>query len=247
LAVVEYAVSPAALSRDVLPTAAHRWVMQQAAATRALDCAPLSPESSSIPWLSGGRIALADSTVDDCGEPQLAARLGALGFTHLLVREGWQRQRLRDHGDGEGLHDEARFADADVFSIRPRLPIYTAAVDGFWPREHGGGISWRWMGSDACWTIVAPTPQPRVTLELELRAFGAGRPLGVALDDGDPRMLQVATGPGLYRIGPLALTAGAHRLIFHSSAPATRPHDVIASGDRRALSFALGEWRWTDQ
>ena len=31
LAIAEYAVWPPALSRDVLPTAAHRWVMQQTA------------------------------------------------------------------------------------------------------------------------------------------------------------------------------------------------------------------------
>lgn len=44
LAAAEYAVAPSALSRDVLPTTAHRWVMRQADPMQVLDCAPLPPE-----------------------------------------------------------------------------------------------------------------------------------------------------------------------------------------------------------
>jgi hypothetical protein len=246
LAVADYMVWPPALSRDVLPTAAHRWVMRQTAGSRAFDCAPLTAESSSIVWLTGGHIGLAAAD-DDCAEPQLPARLWAAGFTHLLVRDTWERQWLRDHGDGEGLRLEAHFADADIFSMTPREAVYTQTLTGFWPREHGNGDSWRWMGADASWAIVAPAPRTGVTLEIELRAFHVSRPLAVRLDAGAEQTLEVGVNPRTYQIGPLALTTGAHRLTFHSTVPATPADRVIDNGDRRALSFAIGAWRWSEE
>ena len=247
LAIAEYAVWPQSLSRDVLPTAAHRWVMQQPAPLRVFDCEPLTAESASVSWLTGGRVALADRIHDDCAEPQLASRLWASGFTHLLVRDTWERPWLDDHAGAEGIHLDAHFADADVFSIVPNDLVYIAAIAGFWPREHRGGASWRWMSGDASWTIVTPTPQPRVTLEVEMHAFHVARALSVRLDDGPEQTLDVAAKARAYRIGPLALTAGPHLLTFHSAEPATTADDVIANGDRRALSFSLGAWKWSTE
>ena len=61
LAIAEYAVWPPALSRDVLPTAAHRWVMQQPTGSRVFDCEPLTNASASVAWLTDGRITSGDS------------------------------------------------------------------------------------------------------------------------------------------------------------------------------------------
>jgi len=243
-AIGEYTVSPAALSRDVLPTAAHRWIVQQTTGSRAYDCAPLNDESASIVWLSGGRIALADAASGDCAEPQLAAKLWAAGFTHLIVRDSWQQRWLRDHGDGDGLRLERRFPGADIFAIRPRELVYTKAIDGFWPREHGDGRTWRWMSTDAAWTVVAPPPQRRAMLEPDLQAFAVGRRLTVGLDGGAAQTIAIDPRPRTYRVGPLTLAAGAHRLTFHSAAPATIADAVRGNGDRRALSIAVGAWRW---
>jgi hypothetical protein len=244
LAFAEYAVWPPALSRDVLPTAAHRWVMRQTGGLRVFDCQPLTEESASIAWLTDGRIALADESTDDCAEPQLAARLWAAGFTHMIVRDTWERQWLRDHARDQGFQEQARFADADILSIQPRALVYTKDITGFWPREHGDGTTWRWMSADASWTIVSPTPQARATLEIDLRAFHVSRTLAVRLDGGAEQTLQVDPSPRTYRIGPLALAAGSHRLTFHATAPATIADDVIGNGDRRALSISAGAWRW---
>jgi hypothetical protein len=246
LAIADYMVWPPALSRDVLPTAAHRWLMQQTSGPRVFDCAPLTVESSSIVWLTGGRIGLAAAD-DDCAEPQLPSRLWAAGFTRLLVRDTWERQWLRDHGDNEGLRLEARFADADIFSMTPCELVYTQTLTGFWPREHGNGDSWRWMSADASWTIVAPAPRTGVMLEVEVRAFHVSRPLAVRLDAGAEQTLDVGQDPRTYQIGPLALTAGTHRLTFHSIVPATAADRVIGNGDRRALSFAIGAWKWSGE
>jgi 6-pyruvoyl-tetrahydropterin synthase related domain len=244
VAIAEYAVWPPTLSRDVLPTPAHRWVMRTSG-SRAFDCAPETPDASSLPWLTGGRIVLADSSFADCGEPQMAARLRAAGFTHVIVRDTWERQWLREHGDAEGIRLRARFDAADVLSVEPRELVYTQEIDGFWPREHGAEISWRWMGADASWTIVAPTPLPRVTLDVDLSAFHVTRPLSVRLDGGDEHQLDVDPDPRTYRIGPLALSAGSHRLTFHSDAAPTRADEVVGNGDRRALSISVRAWKWS--
>lgn len=244
LSIADYLVWPPALWRDVLPTAAHRWVMQQTNGSRVLDCAPLTAESASIAWLTHGRIALAGAD-DDCAEPQLAARLWAAGFTHLLVRDTWERQWLRGRGHAEGLQLQARFADADIFSMKPRELVYTREISGFWPREHGNGDSWRWMGADASWTIVAPMPRNRVMLEVDMHAFHVTRPLAVRLDAGAEQSFAVDEDSRTYRIGPLALAAGSHRLTFHSAAPATPADQVIGNGDRRALAISMGAWKWS--
>ena len=52
LVAVEYAVAPQALSRDVLPTSAHRWVMQQPGLQRTFDCTPRDDASASVQWLT---------------------------------------------------------------------------------------------------------------------------------------------------------------------------------------------------
>jgi hypothetical protein len=189
-----------------------------------------------------------DGTIGDCAEPDVAAKLSAAGFSHVLVRDGWERQWLNRHSDEQGFHVQARFADADVLAVTAREPmVYTQQITGFWPREHDDHTTWRWMGADSSWTIVTPTSRPRVTLEVELNAFQVKRPLAVFLDGDREQTLDVGQGPRSYRIGPLALTAGAHRLTFHSTAPATMADEVLGNGDRRALSFAMGEWKWSVQ
>ena len=245
LAIAEYAVWPPALSRDVLPTAAHRWAMRQTGALRVLDCEPLTPESSSVSWLTNGRIEAMDAAVGECAEPEAAANIWAAGFTHVLVRNARQRRWLNEHGETEGFAAQARFADADIFAVRPRALIYTQQIAGFWPTERGGDASWRWMGADASWTIVTPRPQARVTLDVDMSAFNVARPLAVRLDGGAAQTLHVTQAARTYRIGPLALSAGPHVLTFHSTAPATVADEVLGNGDRRALSFAMRTWTWT--
>ena len=86
LAAGEYAVSPPALWRDVLPTTAHRWVVRQPGRVRALDCTPLDQESESVQWLTGYRVTLLGGPIGDCSDAHLSEKLAAYGYTHLLVR-----------------------------------------------------------------------------------------------------------------------------------------------------------------
>jgi hypothetical protein len=251
LAIAEYAVWPPDLSRDVLPTAAHRWVMRQAGGWRVLDCERLTPASFSVSWLTHGRIGMSGGTfLNDCTEPHFAAKISSAGFTHLIVSNRWERRWLTDRGDADGLRVQARFPEADVLAVMPREPlVYTQQITGFWPREHDDHATWRWMGAEAAWTIVTPAAQPRVMLDLEMSAFHIRRSLAVSLDGTRQQLLDVDQGPRtrIYRIGPLALTAGSHLLTFHSPQPATPAHEVLANGDRRGLSFSIAAWRWLAQ
>jgi hypothetical protein len=200
--------------------------------------------------LTEGRISLGDRTFADCAEPGVAVKLLAAGFTHVLVRDMWERQWLNEHPEIEGFQRLAQFADADILAVTPREPlVYTQQSTGFWPREHDHNTTWQWMGADSSWTVVTPTSRPHVTLEVDLSAFHERRPLAVRLDGDYAQTFDVDQGPGVhtYRIGPLALTAGPHLMTFHSTAQATMADDVLGNGDRRALSFSISAWKWSLQ
>ena len=247
LAVGEYAVAPSALWRDVLPTTAHRWVARQPGHVRALDCVPLNRESESIQWLTGHRVTLLGRVASDCTEPNLPQKLAAAGFTHLLARrDSAARQRLAGPAV-DGLRTAAAFDDGRVFEVTARTPaVYTAAMTGFFPREHDAEWTWRWMGGDAAWTIVNTTERPILaTLALELSALDGGRRLELRLDGRQVQTLVVDPSRRTYEIGPLTVNPGGHTLVFHPSEAPTVAGDVAGNGDRRRLSFALGTWNWS--
>jgi hypothetical protein len=121
LAAGEYAVSPLALWRDVLPTTAHRWVTRQPGRVRVLDCTPLNQESESVQWLTGYRVMLLGGPISDCTDADLSRKLAANGYTHLLVRRDTADGRwFADHPAPDGLRVVARFDDGQVFAVTPR-------------------------------------------------------------------------------------------------------------------------------
>jgi hypothetical protein len=250
LGAAEYAVSPASLWRDVLPTTAHRWVTRQPGAVRVLDCTPLTQESESVQWMTEGRVTLLGGSFRDCTEPNLSLRLLSSGYTHLLVRrDGSDETTFANRPLPEGFRVAARFDDGQVFEVTaPRLPIYTATMTGFFPRERGAGWSWRWMGADAAWTIVNASTRPVVaSLGLEMSAFHRSRRMELRLDGRPVQTLVVAPSRRIYRLGPLTIVPGNHELVFHPVEAPTIAGDVVDNGDRRLLSFAIGTGSWTVQ
>jgi hypothetical protein len=248
LAAAEYAVWPPALWRDVLPTAAHRWVTRQPARMNVLDCAPLTPASQSIEWLTGYKISVRRGWFGECTEPNFAAKLSATGFTHMLVagdtvERGWFG---RQHAS-PGLQLAARFHDGEVFTVTaPRPVMYTAGMTGFYPREYDGGWTWRWMGREASWEIVNSSPEAVVaSLDMEMSAFHGARSVKILLDGSDSDTVTVAEERGVARIGPLSLAPGRHTLTFRPTHPPDIADAVLRNGDHRALSVALGTWNWT--
>jgi hypothetical protein len=248
LAAGEYAVSPFAVWRDVLPTKAHRWIARLPHPVHALDCAPLTQESASVQWLTRNRVTLLGGSIDDCTEPNLPQKLAANGYTHLLVRRGTDESQLfDDHALPDGLRVAARFADGRVFAVTATTPpIYTATMTGFFPRENDGKRSWQWMGATAAWTIVNTGARPiAATLGLDLSAFDRARRMDVLLDGRPVQTLVVEPARRIDQLGPLTVGPGDHQLVFHATEAPTVPDDVANNGDRRPLSFALGTWTWT--
>jgi hypothetical protein len=248
LAAGEYAVSPSAMWRDVLPTAAHRWVVRQPDRVRALDCTPLDQESGSVQWLTGYRVTMLGGSIGDCTDEKLSQKLAASGYTHLLVRRDTaDGQSFTEHPAPDGLRLAASFADGQVFAVTAQTPaIYAATMTGFFPREHDPEWAWRWMGADAAWTIVNTTARPIVaTLGLEMSAFHRARRMELLLDGRHVQTLVVEPSRRIYQCGPLTVVPGGHELVFHPAEPPTVAGDLINNGDPRPLSFALGTWSWT--
>jgi hypothetical protein len=246
LAAGEYAVAPSALWRDVLPTTAHRWIMRQPGRVRALDCIPLDPESGSVQWLTGDRVTVLGGLMSDCLEPNLPQKLAGTGYTHLLVRRGTVDG---DHSALDGLQVAASFDDGQVFAVTAPTPaIYTAAMTGFYPREHNKEWSWRWMGAGAAWTIVNTSARTIVAVAgIEISAFHRPRRLELLLDGQPVQALLVEQPRRIYQFGSLTVTPGHHVLLFRPAEAPTVASDVIANGDSRPLSFALGTWSWIVQ
>jgi hypothetical protein len=247
LAAAEYAVVPARLWRDPLPTTAHRWMVQQADRVRALDCVPLDLESASVRWLTDNRVTMLGGAIGDCAEPNLSHKLAAEGFTHMLVRLDRRRYAPAAGRVPDGLRIAARFDDAEVFAVDAPAPaIYTAATTGFFGREHDAERSWQWMGGLATWTVINTGPRPIVAdLGLDVAAFHRPRRLHVGLDGRPVQTIVVEPSRRMHVVGPLRLTPGAHQLVFQPADPPTVAGDVVRNGDRRPLSFAIGTWRWT--
>lgn len=123
LAVGEYAVWPPSLWRDVLPTAAHRWVARQPVGLRVLDCVRSSPAESSVPWLTGRQVVPAGGQFDDCTKPHLPGKLAAAGFTHLLVRRETTAGRwFSCNPTPVGLRLMEQFGDSEVFAVSAPVP-----------------------------------------------------------------------------------------------------------------------------
>ena len=247
LAAAEYAVLPSALGRDVLPTTAHRWVMQQPGVDRTLDCLQPGLESATIPWLTGARIGLLDGATIDCTDPDIAPKLLAAGYSRLIVRRDTpDGQWFAEHPLPDGLRTAARFDDAQVLAVAAPAPVYTAEMIGFFPRERDAEWSWRWMGLDAVWTIVNTRDRPVVAaVGLDLSAFHRPRQVEIRLDGRPVQTLVVEPARRVHQVGPFVVPPGGHALSFHPTDAPTVAREVIANGDPRPLSFALGTWRWT--
>ncbi len=248
LAAGEYAVSPSTLWRDVLPTTAHRWVVQQVDRMQVVDCTPPNQESASVQWLTGYRVKSATS---DCTEPNLPRKLAATGYSHLLVRRDTaDGQWFADHPAQDGLRVAANFADGEVFAVTAQTPaVYVATMTGLFPREHDADWTWRWMGAEAAWTIVNTGARPIVAaIGVEMSAFHRARHLVLRLD-GHPvenvQTLLVEPSRRMYDIGPLTVPPGDHELVFHPAEAPDVAGDVIGNRDPRRLSFALGTWNWS--
>jgi hypothetical protein len=118
----------------------------------------------------------------------------------------------------------------------------------FYSREYDDTWTWRWMGPEASWTIVNTSAASIVaTVDIDITAFHAARGLMLLVDGVEVQTLTVGGLRRMTRMGPFHLLPGDHTLVFRPCDPPTVADDLMHNGDRRPLSFALGEWHWLVQ
>jgi hypothetical protein len=229
LAAVEGAPFPPWRWRDVLPTRAHRSLATHTGPLRVLDCVPASGISDALaaPLLGHEVAFLGASAFDDCGEPALAEKLNALGFTHAVVR-----------GDGAGFED-GQITEA---AAGPPPRLYVARLAGFFARETAGARSWRWMGQTGALRLAATEPSVGAALLLELRAFPEGRAVEWRLDGQRRGRLETTTEWRWFALPLGTLAPREVSLTLACQEPAVVADDVLHNGDRRAVGLAVGRW-----
>jgi hypothetical protein len=244
LALLVFEYAPLAdRARDVLPTSGHRWLARQADPRAVLDCTGPSLADLHTAWLAGFPIGYLGAAVPDCREPALAAKLAALGYTHLIVRSDAERRWLGAARPKEfaGVY---RGLDAAVFRVDAVPGAYLEDFRGFAEREYDDKDTWRWTDGHAAIGLVAPATAParRLTIAVTLEAFASPRRVIVSLDQVEVAVLAVAVGRATYSIGPCLVAPGAHELTLTSDEPAVSPKSVGVSADPRRLAFRLFQW-----
>jgi hypothetical protein len=250
VAAFEYAPLPPWRWRDVLPTRAHRWLASQSGLLRVLDCVPPARVSDSLAAsLLGHEVSLLDApTFDDCGEPRLADKLKAMGYTHVVVRrDSAIGRRLAAISVPDGLARGSEFEDGWILEVRAERPrVYVSALLGFYPREYEGAATWRWMGQTGSLRLVATRESLGTVLDLELKAFPRERRVEWLLNGRRLGEMTVAAEWRRYELplGPLA--PGETTLTLACRGPAIAANDVLHNDDPRAIGLALGSWRFED-
>jgi len=228
---------------DVLPTAAHRWLVEHPPIGPVRDCAADDdPAERWTPKLFGAGLALLPAT-RDCAEPGLPATLAALGSERLIVRTGsrigaWVAARPLPHG----LALEREFPDSWLLRVEARPAPWTLELrSGFYPRELRSDGSFRWMGASGIVALENRTGSPaRVVVETRLHAFPGSRKLVIRTDGGGPpRTIEVGPTPAAATLGPFDLQPGGRLLHLSTTGPATVPDSLDGGGDHRPLTIAI--------
>jgi hypothetical protein len=239
IAALEYLPFPAR-SRDVLPTAAHRWLATRPASMHVLDCVAATRDEALVSWLMKRSLSTLSPALSSCADPNAAQQAATLGYTYLIDRAHTAWPRLTSTPPGFAL--VRRFDAADVYEIvAAPSRVVLARTDGFGKTEQNAGGSWRWMGQQASWDVrVAGDGTADVTLDLDVAAFGMPRTMTIDLDGTPAGQLHAGIEGARHRLGPWAFQPGVHRLTF----TAVEPASAAPPPDRRRLTFMFRGWRW---
>src|SRR5262245_26911462 len=236
-------------AHDVLPTAAHRWLVSQPSGGPALDCYPANQADRFVPWLMQRPLSFLGDAIKSCTDPDLGRKLAALGYTHVIVRGGEASSKvLRPLPPGITIAQD--FPDSDVYAVASTLPpIVTVAATGFFDYEHQNDEWWRWMSPRGQWTVRNTTPaEQTVTLTVDLIPIGNPRTVTMTLDGKPAGSVSLGMALQQYILGPWTIPPGDHTLTFTADGDPTRPSDYLdESRDRRPLTVSFRNERWTTQ
>jgi len=244
LAAVELTPVPPWHWRDILPTAAHRWLVDHDVTGKTLDCVPAGDpaERSTRRFFGSGLLQLGPS--GDCGESDLAAKLAARGVEHLIVRRAtrvgaWFEARPMP----PGLRLRKEFPSALLYDVDARpAKLEVAPQEGFFAREYYERRSYRWMGREAALRVINRTGSMRsASLRMQLNAFPEARRASVrGPGTATSFELRVGTQPEDQIVGPFEFPPGRSEVRIEVAGEATVADDVLHNGDGRALAVAVG-------
>ena len=250
-AALEYAPFPPWRSRDVLPTAAHRFLRSQPGPLRVLDCVdPLRLSDTLAASVFPHPLSLLGAVgLDDCGEPRLGEKLGALGYTRVIIRRNtptgaWLAEDPPRFAASSALQPEVGFKDAWILSVKTGpSSVHLQSWSGFYPREYEAGKTWRWMAGEGTLRFASARGQSDTTLEIEMRSFPASRRVAWSVDGRKLGEIDVTPQWNRYELRLGTLSRGEFSLTLACAEPAAIAHDVLLNHDLRTLGLAVGAWR----
>ncbi len=249
VAALEYVPLPAP-ARDVLPTEGHRWLATSGTPDwRTLDCVRLQPALGRVPWLMRQGMDFLGPVIGTCRDPELGARLAALGHTHVLVRGPDRADTLPFlEISAAGMARVASFPDSDVYAVMgPPPDVLTIRDEGFFDYEYDAvrQSARRWMGTRGHLRVRNTTRETRhVMLSMDLESGGWPRRLDVSLDSRPAGSLDIGTGPRSYALGPWPLAPGNHDVVLAATGAPFRPAAHGASVDGRELAVMVRRHTW---
>lgn len=239
-------------SRDILPTAAHRWLAEQPLPMRVLDCVRPDADSALLPWLMHRDVTFLSSAVATCEAPGIAPMLAALGYTHILARDAVASGVLPEAAATtvrtwpRELALLQTFSGMRVFAVTARpAPVVIADIRGFYEAESRGDDRWQWLGQHGEWVVRNTTARTLdAQLDMTLTAFARPRHLTLTLGARPPETLQIPSSARRFRLNLRRLSPGDHRLTFEAREPATHAGAVLRNGDARRLTMMFERVRW---
>ena len=240
LVLIELAPFPPWRAHSLYPNDGYHYLQNTDSDWSAIDCT-LAPEVlDSVAVLVDRPLTVADGTVHDCGEPDLAAKLAAQGITHAIDRlDGPLSGRIGFVLTAPDL------TGVGVYRVEaPPAAFYVRRWSGFSWREGAGEQSIRWSGSQAVlWLHNVTRTAETQTLELELLAFPEARNVTVTLNGEQIAELVVPADKTWFRL-ELPLQVPRNRLQLVPDGPPVTPDLILGNGDRRLLALAVGGIRY---
>jgi len=253
IAAIEYAPFPPWRSRDVLPTAAHRFLSDEPGPIRVLDCVePIRVSDTLAAGLLRAEVSLLGGAgFDDCGEPRLGEKLGLLGFTHLIVRRrtalgDWIARDSDRFARDRGLTPVVAYAGSLVFAVTAPATArngYLSAWTGFFPREYERDRSWRWMKDAGILQFKGNRESAGESIEIELRSFPGNRRIDWSINGRRLGEIEVSPEWRSHTLALGRLGGDVTSLTLATREPAVIADRVLHNQDPRPLGLAVGEWR----
>jgi hypothetical protein len=228
---VEYAPLPWRW-RDVLPTAAHRWLVTFPPSTTVLDCSVPPGGDEAVRMAFGDRVREAGGAAfPECGDSDMIARAAADGLGFVIVPTGSELALSWTNRLPEGVRVMKRFPGASVYAI-------TAAPPPLFVDRLAGCDARQWRNHESFCRVrqhldlLVRNNGPRtavVSVALSLQTESGDGAVVVSARGLPPQRLAIRGPFKPYLVGPITLPPG----LMTVSVDAVN-HEA----------FALGSWQW---